>query len=116
MVPDLLNAADCAIICLCCVWCLKTRGARPWPWLSIVLMVAGIPLTLWALYRNYLAGHYGILLLPHRYFKTVSLPQFLSHAADKGCLLHVLTKLACVGMAALGPVSVLLYQLRRKKN
>lgn len=113
----LADAVCCAAICLCCVWCLNTKGTKPWPWLSIVLAVVGIPLSIWALERNHLTGLYMILLIPHGGLKkAVSLPRFLSLAADKGCLLHVLTKLACVAAAVLGPLSIFLYQRRQNKR
>lgn len=117
--PALADAVCCAAICLCCVWCIKTEGARPWPWLPIVLALVGIPTAFWALQRNYLSAVYNILLIPHRVlgtFRAVSLPQFLSFASKEGCLGHVLTRLASLVAAVLGPIAIFLYQRKMRKN
>lgn len=117
--PALADAVCCAAICLCCVWCVKTEGARPWPWLPIVLALVGIPAAFWALQRNYLSAVYYILLIPNRVlgtFRAVSLPQFLSFASKEGCLAHVLTRFASLAAAVLGPIAIFLYQRKMRKN
>lgn len=133
VLPALAATVCCAVLCFCCIWCLKSKGARPlpWPWLPIVLAVAAIPAALWAFQNNNVTTRVGVMLLPFRpsdlslspLWKPVSLSQFLSLAAHcrpdfsgANCLGHVLSRLACLGLSILAPIAIFLYQHKQHRN
>lgn len=135
VLPALAATVCCAVLCFCCIWCLKSKGARPlpWPWLPIVLAVAAIPAALWAFQNNYVTTRYGVMLLPFHpsnlsfvsppLWKPISLSRFLSRAAEcrpdyfgANCLGHVLSRLACLGLSILIPIAIFLYQYKQRRN
>lgn len=133
VLPALAATVCCAVLCFCCIWCLKSKGARPlpWPWLPIVLAVAAIPAALWAFQNNIVTTRDWVMLLPFSpfnlslvpFWKPISLSRFLSYAAERrldyfgaNCLGHVLSRLACLGLSILVPVAIFLYQYKQRRN
>lgn len=132
ILPPLAATACCALLCFCCIWCLKSKGRKPlpWPWLPIVLAVVGIPTTLWSFQNNFVTTVLGVAILPFspddlapRPWKLASLPEFFSCAVNchigvsrTNGLGHVLTRLVCLGLSILVPVAISLYQRKQNKN
>lgn len=98
----LVSLACCVVTCLCCVWCLRTKGARPGFPLSIVLAAANIGLTLYEAepwFRS--ISHFGL----RRTF-------FLNKAG----LIQAVINILCLIAAILVWAAIFLYQRKQKQD
>lgn len=98
----LVSLACCVVTCLCCVGCLRTKGARPGFPLSIVLAAASIGLPLYGS-EPWLRSisHFGL----RRTF-------FL----NKSGLIEAVIKMFCLGAAILAWAAIFLYQKKQKQD
>lgn len=96
----LIDIICCVVTCLCCVWCLRAKGARPSFPLSVVLAAAGIGLAL-----------YGC----NQFFRVVSWGE-LSFAKKLGATNFILINVLCLIAAILAWAAIFLYQRKMRKN
>lgn len=96
----LIDIICCVVTCLCCVWCLRAKGAQPSFPLSVVLAAAGIGLAL-----------YGC----NQFFRLVSWGE-LSFAKKLGATNFILINVLCLIAAILAWAAIFLYQRKMRKN
>lgn len=118
LLPALAGTACCALLCFCCIWCLKSKGKKPlpWPWLPIVLAAVCIPTALWSFQNNFITAVFAVHIIPSTFeFFRRAVNSYIG-VSRTNCLGHVLTRLACLGLSILVPVAISLYQRKQNKN